>query len=119
MLNRSSGILFGEYGNSFSDYTNIDRVTTLSESSMNWGYRLDNGITNNPSVNNIDPNNYSNGGVLTPVSNKDWQIKRLFIRADGGANVIYYGDEEYNNYTDAEKIGYVQKDYKNQQEQKH
>jgi hypothetical protein len=47
----------------------------------------------------IDPGNYSNNGVLTPVSSNNWTIQRVFYfpNSPTKALFVYYGNAEYAN----------------------
>lgn len=47
----------------------------------------------------IDPANYSNNGVLTPVGTNDWTIQRVFYFPNSATKAfyIYYGNATYPN----------------------
>ena len=51
----------------------------------------------------IDPANYSNNGVLTPVGTNDWSIQRVFYFPNSATKAfyIYYGNATYSSKDNA------------------
>jgi hypothetical protein len=116
----STGGLVVSSGTAFADGTNYtidpnnpsyvtDSGTTVSkifryhQTGSSWVYNTNNGL----GYASIDPTQYSNNGVLSPVtgtgSNRKWSIQRVywFPNSVAKAIVVYYGNAEYTTQADA------------------
>ena len=116
----STGGLIVSSGTAFADGTNYtidpnnpsyvtDSGTTVSkifryhQTGSSWVYNTNNGL----GYASIDPTQYSNNGVLSPVtgtgSNRKWSIQRVywFPNSVAKAIVVYYGNAEYTTQADA------------------
>ena len=116
----STGGLVVSSGTAFADGTNYtidpnnpsyvtDSGTTVSkifryhQTGSAWVYNTNNGL----GYASIDPTQYSNNGVLSPVtgtgSNRKWSIQRVywFPNSVAKAIVVYYGNAEYTTQADA------------------
>ena len=109
----SSGTAFADGANYTIDPNNpsyvTDSGTTVSkifryhQTGSSWVYNTNNGL----GYASIDPTQYSNNGVLSPVtgtgSNRKWSIQRVywFPNSVAKAIVVYYGNAEYTTQADA------------------
>lgn len=49
----------------------------------------------------VDPNNYDNNGVITPVPNNRWTVQRLYFFGQSSTMTISYGQEIYSSQSAA------------------
>ncbi|MFY7884652.1 MAG: hypothetical protein ACOVOV_07400, partial [Dolichospermum sp.] len=84
--------------------TNISKIFRYRQSGSTWVYDTNAGA----GYTAIDPGQYSNSGVLTPVQPNDWSIQRVFWFPNSvvKAIVVYYGNQSYS--TEADAIANVQ-----------
>ena len=83
--------------------TNISKIFRYRQSGSTWVYDTNGGA----GYTAIDPTQYSNNGVLTPVPTgifqNRWSIQRVFYFPNSVAKaiVVYYGNAVYASQTDA------------------
>ena len=79
--------------------TTVSKIYRYRQSGSNWVYDTNAGA----GYPTIDPANYSNNGVLTPVPTNDWTIQRVywFPNSVTKALYVYYGNATYTTETDA------------------
>jgi len=75
------------------------KIYRYRQSGSVWAYDTNGGA----GYTNIDPTQYSNNGVLTPVPSNDWTIQRVFYFPNSATKAfyIYYGNATYPNETTA------------------
>ena len=75
------------------------KIYRYRQSGSNWVYDTNGGL----GYATIDPTQYSNNGVLTPVSSNQFSIQRVFYFPNSGTKAlyIYYGNAQYSNETEA------------------
>ena len=75
------------------------KIYRYRQSGSGWAYDTNAGI----GYPTIDPTQYSNNGVLTPVASNDWSIQRVFYFPNSATKAlyIYYGNATYPNETAA------------------
>lgn len=99
-LNKTAGTVFG-LGINGQNYLNPHQLDISAQTSLTFAYRLQNGFQY-PDTNTIDPANYDNGGVLTPLlNNNKWQIQRIYL-FQSGLTRIQPGQHQYDSLEDAE-----------------
>jgi len=83
--------------------TNVSKIFRYRQSGSTWVYDTNGGV----GYTTIDPSQYSNNGVLTPVPTgvfqNRWSIQRVFYFPNSVAKaiVVYYGNAVYASQTDA------------------
>jgi len=83
--------------------TNVSKIFRYRQSGSTWVYDTNGGV----GYTTIDPSQYSNNGVLTPVPTgifqNRWSIQRVFYFPNSVAKaiVVYYGNAVYATQTDA------------------
>jgi len=79
--------------------TNVSKIYKYRQSGSDWVYDTNAGA----GYGAIDPANYSNSGVLTPVPTNNWSIQRVFYFPNSPvkAIVVYYGNAIYTTELDA------------------
>lgn len=79
--------------------TNVSKIYRYRQSGSNWVYDTNAGA----GYGAIDPTNYSNNGVLTPVPTNNWSIQRVYYFPSSPSKVIivYYGNAVYTTELDA------------------
>lgn len=79
--------------------TNISKIFRYYQSGSSWGYLTNGGA----GYATIDPTQYSNNGLLTPVGAGNWSIQRCFWYPNSvtKAIVVYYGNAIYPTETEA------------------
>ena len=75
------------------------KIYRYRQSGSGWAYDTNGGV----GYTAIDPTQYSNGGVLTPVATNDWSLQRVFYFPNSATKAfyIYYGNATYASKTDA------------------
>ena len=78
---------------------NVSKIWRYRQSGSDWVYDTNAGA----GYGAIDPANYSNSGVLTPVPTNNWSIQRVFYFPNSPvkAIVVYYGNAIYTTELDA------------------
>ncbi len=79
--------------------TNISKIYRYRQSGSNWVYDTNAGV----GYGAIDPTNYSNSGILTPVPVNNWSIQRVYYFPTSPLKsiVVYYGNATYTTELDA------------------
>ena len=69
------------------------KIYRYYQSGSNWGYDTNNGA----GYATIDPTQYSNSGVLTPVPTNNWTIQRVYYFPNSATKAlyVYYGNANY------------------------
>ena len=71
------------------------KIYRYYQSGSGWAYDTNAGV----GYASIDPSQYSNNGVLTPVSTNNWTIQRVYYFPNSATKAfyIYYGNAQYAN----------------------
>jgi hypothetical protein len=75
------------------------KIYRYRQSGSDWAYDTNGGL----GYTSIDPTQYSNNGVLTPVGTNDWSIQRVYYFPNSGTKAlyVYYGNDTYSSQADA------------------
>lgn len=99
-LDKSAGTVFG-LGINANNYLNPHQLNIASQTGLTFRYRLQNSFEYSDRT-TIDPANYDNGGVLTPLlNNNKWQVQRINL-FQSGLTRIQPGQHQYDTLEDAE-----------------
>lgn len=100
LINKSFGRVFKLGIN--SDINSPHVISLAEQLGLTFRYRLQDG-TEYPDTQNIDPTQYDNNGVLTPVSNNKFTIQVISL-FQSNLTRIQYGQKVYDSIDDA-KLG--------------
>jgi hypothetical protein len=99
-LDKSAGTVFG-LGINANNYLNPHQLNIASQTGLTFRYRLQNSFEYSDRT-TIDPANYDNAGVLTPLlNNNKWQVQRINL-FQSGLTRIQPGQHEYDSLEEAE-----------------
>ena len=75
------------------------KIYRYRQSGSGWAYDTNGGI----GYTDIDPTQYSNNGLLTPVGTNDWSLQRVFYFPNSATKAlyIYYGNATYSSRDNA------------------
>jgi hypothetical protein len=110
MINKSAGTLFARAFNHFAGptLTNDPHVNvSLAQAPAQFSYTTQTSTVLGPVVNTIDPANYDNAGVITPVGGGSGRstVQKVWLYATdttAGQISIEYGQTVYSSLSDAE-----------------
>lgn len=99
-LDKSAGVVFG-LGINANNYLNPHELSLPTQIGLTFRYRLQTGFEY-ANTTLINPANYDNGGVLTPLlNNNKWQVQRINI-FQSGITRVQPGQHQYDNLEEAE-----------------
>lgn len=99
-LNKTAGVVFG-LGINAQNYLNPHELSIPNQTGLTFRYRLQSGFEYSDRT-TIDPANYDNAGVLTPLlNNNKWQVQRINL-FQSGLTRIQPGQHQYDSLADAE-----------------
>lgn len=98
-LNRSAGKILKRDINYIANSSNPHVLETPAQTPMTFNYVLLNS-TKFANTTLVDPDNYDNGGILTPLAAGTFTIQRVGVLFDQ-SNTIQYGTVQYNTLSAA------------------
>jgi len=109
-LSKSSGMTFGVASNYKSNMKNPNYTMDAEINGVTFQYLYRDGSGDwigVPGQTDINPGDYDDGsGTLNSMDNNDWSVQKIYYATGSGSTVIEYGQESYNNETNAiESIG--------------
>jgi hypothetical protein len=103
-LDRAAGSYAFTDINFYNDRKSPNIKTFPAATNVAWTYSYKDGSSDYTRVENqtsVDFGNYDNGtGTLSSVSTNSWTVQKIFMFSNGSIS-ISYGQETYNNFTDA------------------
>ena len=102
MLDRAAGETSKPYFNAANSNTNPVTITNAADSTFNFIYQKQPGVTFLQFGNTVDPDNYDNAGTLTTVPNNNWTIQRVYFFGQTPSTAIMYGQNLYSTKSGAQ-----------------
>ena len=101
-IDRASGNTSKPFFNSANNPQSPTSIINIADTSFNFIYQRQPGVTFLQFGNTVDPDNYDNAGTLTAVPNNNWTIQRVYFFGQTPSTAIMYGQNLYSTKSGAQ-----------------